>query len=83
MSGQTYTVQSGDTLEKIALKFYGDGSEKSWRKIYDANRVALGSDPNQLKVGMVLVIPGQNRPITSRLITTPVQFSVGYGGAEV
>jgi hypothetical protein len=66
MSGQTYTVQPGDTLEKIALKFYGDGSEKSWRKIYDVNRVAIGSDPNQLKVGMVLVIPGQNRPVPSK-----------------
>jgi nucleoid-associated protein YgaU len=32
-----YTVQSGDTLSKIAEKFYGDGSETSWRKIYEVN----------------------------------------------
>ncbi|MBE9008651.1 LysM peptidoglycan-binding domain-containing protein [Pseudanabaenaceae cyanobacterium LEGE 13415] len=56
-SGQTYTVQPGDFLSAIAEKFYGDGSEASWRRIYDANRDTIGGDPTQLKVGMVLVIP--------------------------
>lgn len=53
----TYTVQAGDTLSKIAQKFYGDGSEQSWRKIYDANKAVIGPDPNQLQVGMILTIP--------------------------
>ena len=56
-SGQTYTVQPGDFLSAIAQKFYGDGSEASWRKIYEANKAVIGPDPTQLKVGMVLVIP--------------------------
>ena len=56
-SGQTYTVQPGDFLSSIAQKFYGDGSEASWRKIYEANKAVIGPDPTQLKVGMVLVIP--------------------------
>ncbi len=30
-----YTVKDGDTLPKIADKFYGDRS--LWRQIYDAN----------------------------------------------
>ena len=55
--GQTYTVQAGDFLSAIAQKFYGDGSETAWRKIYAANLATIGSDPTQLKVGMVLVIP--------------------------
>ena len=55
--GQTYTVQAGDFLSAIAQKFYGDGSETAWRKIYAANQATIGSDPTQLKVGMVLVIP--------------------------
>jgi len=62
MSAQTYTVQPGDTLSSIAQKFYGDGSENSWRKIYDANRAVIGNDPNQIQVGIVLVIPGLNSP---------------------
>jgi len=57
-----YTVQPGDTLSIIAQKFYGDGSEASWRKIYEANRAVIGNDPNQLQAGMVLVIPGGNQP---------------------
>lgn len=56
-SQRTYTVQAGDFLSAIAQKFYGDGSEASWRKIYAANRDTIGPDPTQLKVGMVLVIP--------------------------
>ncbi|MDF5729627.1 MAG: LysM peptidoglycan-binding domain-containing protein [Rhizonema sp. PD38] len=56
-SSQTYTVQAGDTLSSIAQKFYGDGSEQSWRKIYDANKAVIGPDPNQLKVRMILTIP--------------------------
>ncbi len=55
--GQTYSVQPGDFLSAIAQKFYGDGSEASWRKIYEANKAVIGPDPTQLKVGMVLVIP--------------------------
>ena len=56
-SGQTYTVQPDDFLFAIAEKFYGDGSEASWRKIYEANKAVIGPDPTQLKIGMVLVIP--------------------------
>jgi LysM domain len=56
-SGQTYTVQAGDFLAAIAQRFYGDGSEAAWRKIYDANQAVIGPDPTQLQVGMVLIIP--------------------------
>ena len=35
-SGQSYTVVSGDTLMKIAKKFYGDSAQ--YTKIYEANR---------------------------------------------
>ena len=50
----TYTVKSGDTLERIASKVYGDG--KQWNRIYKANKDRLSS-PNKLKVGQELVIP--------------------------
>lgn len=53
-SYQTYTVVSGDTLNKIAIKFYGDATK--WDVIYDANRESMTS-PNSLNVGQTLVIP--------------------------
>lgn len=59
-SSQTYTVQSGDTLFLIAQKVYGDGDR--WREIYEANRDQIGGNPEQIQVGMVLVIPGSGQP---------------------
>jgi 5'-nucleotidase / UDP-sugar diphosphatase len=53
--GTTYEVQSGDTLASIAQQQYGDGT--LWRRIYDANKDAIGADPDKLKLGMQLKIP--------------------------
>jgi len=50
--GQQYTVQSGDTLVKIAEQFYGNGSQ--WTLIQNANP---GINPNNLQVGQQLQIP--------------------------
>lgn len=58
-SDQQYTVQPGDFLSAIAQRFYGDGSDAAWGRIYDANRDVIGSDPNQIEPGMVLRIPDQ------------------------
>ena len=51
---QSYTVQKGDTLWKIAEDFYGDG--KKWNNIYRMNKDCI-RDPNKLKPGTRLVIP--------------------------
>jgi nucleoid-associated protein YgaU len=51
---QTYTVNKGDTLSKIAKEFYG--SANRWHEIYDANRDQL-SNPDLIKPGQVLKIP--------------------------
>ena len=48
----SYTVQPGDTLGKIARRFYGDASR--YPLIVSANRI---SDPDELAVGQQLVIP--------------------------
>lgn len=53
----TYVVQSGDTLSRIAAKVYGDS--KKWPAIYNANRAALPSGPQGIKVGQTLQIPKQ------------------------
>lgn len=54
---ETYVVQAGDTLSRIAGKVYGDVSPRSWERIYQANREVIGDDPSRIKVGMTLTIP--------------------------
>ena len=56
-AGQVYTVKRKDTLYSIARAFYG-GDHSKWRSIYDANRERI-NDPNQIHVGMKLIIPTQ------------------------
>jgi LysM repeat protein len=51
---QTYTVQVGDTLSRIAGKVYGDSSK--WKPIFEANRNVL-PNPQSIRVGQPLVIP--------------------------
>lgn len=51
----THTVQPGDTLSKISLKYYGTSAR--WREIYNANRISMGDNPAALKPGMVLKLP--------------------------
>ncbi len=51
---QIYHVASGDTLTKIASKFYNDSAR--WDIILEANKDTLGS-PRDLKPGQTLVIP--------------------------
>ena len=53
-AARTYTVQAGDTLGKIAAKFYEDGSR--WKEIYEANKAQI-ADPDAIEVGQKLVIP--------------------------
>jgi nucleoid-associated protein YgaU len=50
----TYTVQSGDTLSKIAKEHYGDAN--AYMKIFNANKDQL-TDPDKIKPGQVLRIP--------------------------
>jgi len=52
--GQTYVVQSGDTLVSISRKFYRTPAR--WKKILAANKKDI-EDPERLKVGQSLIIP--------------------------
>ncbi len=51
-----YTVQSGDSLSKIAAKFYGVSSK--YTEIFEANQPML-SDPDKIYPGQTLRIPKQ------------------------
>ncbi len=62
-----YVVQYGDTLSGIAARFAVRGG---WPALYAANRAAIGPDPNVLRSGTVLLLPGQG---------TPVRYTVAAG----
>ena len=49
-----YTVQSGDSLESIAIKFYGGFDEAKIKAIEEANKLA---NPNAIGIGQKLIIP--------------------------
>lgn len=51
---QSYTVEKGDSLSKIAQKVYGKAS--LWRKIYEANQDHI-KDPDMIYPGQVLRLP--------------------------
>jgi len=51
---RTYVVQPGDTLFRVAEKFYGDSTH--WKKIRDANRGRIDPD-GRLRAGQTIVVP--------------------------
>jgi len=51
---ETYVVQEGDTLFKLALRFYG--RRAAWSAIRDANRTVISSDC-RIKAGQQLKLP--------------------------
>jgi len=50
-----HTVQPGDTLSAIALKYYGNAA--LWPEIFKANKSIIGNDPGKIFVGQKLHIP--------------------------
>jgi len=68
MAGQTYVIQSGDTLWSIATRFYGNGSK--YGLIVRANNLP---DNVTLRIGSVLVIPEfteAESPVPSKTATS-------------
>lgn len=49
-----YTIQSGDSLSKIAKREYGDAMR--WREIYEANKGVI-DDPDKIYPGQTIRIP--------------------------
>ncbi len=51
---QWHEVKKGETLSKIAQKYYGDAS--LYPKIFEANRDSI-KDPNLIRIGQKIRIP--------------------------
>jgi LysM repeat protein len=54
-----YTVVTGNTLSGIAAEFAVAGG---WHALYAANRRAVGSNPDDIRAGALLTIPGRTMP---------------------
>ena len=52
---RTYTVVAGDSLSKIAKKFYGDGNK--WKRIFEANRAHFGQRNFEISLDDVVAVP--------------------------
>jgi nucleoid-associated protein YgaU len=55
-SEQSYTVVAGDSLSKIAKKFYGNAN--AWNTIFQANKDKI-SNPDVIHPGQLLRIPAK------------------------
>jgi nucleoid-associated protein YgaU len=53
-NGRLHRVAKGETLAKLARKYYGDPGQ--WRRIHEANRETIGN-PDSIRPGIVLIIP--------------------------
>lgn len=81
-AAESYTVQSGDYLKKIAKQIYGDASK--WEAIYEANKDLI-KNPNLIYEGQVFTIPdldaapasepGSETPVPASETETPVPAS--------
>ena len=58
MSEEKYEVRSGDTLDKIAYRFYGKYDVEKIDAIQKLNNI---TDPSSLQIGQVILIPVNNQ----------------------
>jgi len=77
-----YVVQPGDTLSGIAARLAVRGG---WPALYAANRPRIGPDPDVIRPGTVLVLPGRMAPGRYRAapVGTPAGSSPGPGYGQV
>ncbi|MDD3014175.1 MAG: LysM domain-containing protein [Candidatus Gastranaerophilales bacterium] len=54
---EKYTIQNGDTLEKVALRYFGSASPEKIQKIQEVNGL---DNPNRISIGQKLIIPVEN-----------------------
>lgn len=59
-----YRVDAGDSLYRIATRVYG--TSRMMDAIYDANRTAIGPNPERLRFGMILQLPRSSEQASGR-----------------
>lgn len=73
-----YTIKSGDTLSNIAKQHGTD-----WRTLYEANKDAIGANPNLIRPGLTLTIPGTDSPAPAPVQAAPAPTAPASGVAPV
>ena len=68
--GAPYTVAPGDTLSKISIKAYG---VSAFEILHEANKAAIGENPNHLLVGQQLIVPCRDGASTSTAVVETVE----------
>lgn len=53
-SEEKYTIKSGDTLDKIAFRFYGKYDNEKIEQIQTLNNI---KNPSSLQIGQVIIVP--------------------------
>lgn len=69
-AGRAYVVQSGDTLSKIAKRFYGVCGTKTLQAIQEANRDRM-PNPDLVRTGQTLILPGLDQAAPSETPRSP------------
>ncbi len=54
LNNMTYTIKSGDTLETIAVKYYGIASRANVAKLQRANNIR---NPHSIQIGQTINVP--------------------------
>lgn len=57
---EVYTVQSGDTMESILIRFYGSYSKEKESLVLKTNNM---TNPNKLSIGQKLTIPMEQKEV--------------------
>ena len=73
--GGDYKVRPGDSLAKIARKFYDDTD--AFQFIFNANAAAIGANPSLIEIGQRLFIPCLDDIQASRADTSAIAGVTG------
>jgi LysM repeat protein len=71
-----YVVQPGDTLAGIAARFAVRGG---WPSLYAANRRLIGADPDVIRPGTVLMLPGAAALVRYRVVAGDTLAAIAAG----
>lgn len=71
-----HTVQKGDTLSEIALKYYGNASRRHYMFLYNINKEVIGKDPDSLQVGMKLKVQELSERLKGDKVAPPEGVTV-------
>jgi len=53
---EKYTIQKGDTLDKIVVRYYGQYSDEKIKEIQQINNI---KNPARLQIGQVIILPSK------------------------